>query len=152
VCSSAVSSWTQGLSYPVGAVVNYSSAQYIARYANPGYNPTISTYYWASYACNGTGTAPTCSNPIAAWVQGTNYAAGTVVSYNGLQYFAKYANPGYNPSISTYYWAPVAAWVQGKSYAAGNVVSYSGATYQAKYANPGYNPTISTYYWTKLGC
>jgi hypothetical protein len=65
---------------------------------------------------------------------------------------AKYANPGYNPTVSTYYWAPVGSWVQGKYYAVGSVVTYSGSTYKAKYANPGYNPTISTYYWSKLGC
>ncbi len=150
VCS-ITQSWVQGGSYKVGQVVSYSGGAYIARYANPGYNPTISTYYWAAYACNG-GTLATCTNPISNWIQGNNYAAGAVVIYNGLQYVAKYANPGYNPTISTYYWAPVGAWVQGKSYAAGNVVTYSGATYRATYANPGYNPSISTYYWSRLGC
>jgi hypothetical protein len=64
---------------------------------------------------------------------------------------AKYANPGYIPTVSTYYWAPIVAWVHGKSYAAGAVVSYGGATYQAMSANPDYNPTISANYWTKLG-
>jgi chitodextrinase len=149
-CSSTVSNWTQGLSYAASAVVSYNGSPYIAKYANPGYNPTTSTYYWASYACKS--SAPTCTDPIAGWVQGQSYAAGAVVSYQGLQYVAKYANPGYNPSVSTYYWAPVGSWVQGKSYAAGSVVTYSGSTYKAKYANPGYNPTISTYYWSKLGC
>jgi len=24
---------------------------YIAKVANPGYNPTISTYYWSQYVC-----------------------------------------------------------------------------------------------------
>ena len=152
VCTSAVTSWTQGQSYPAGAVVSYGAVQYVAKYANPGYNPAVSAYYWATYTCNGGGAAATCSNPIATWVQGTNYTAGKVVSYNGLQYVAKYANPGYNPTVSTYYWAPVGAWVQGKAYATGNLVTYSGGTYQAKFANPGYNPTISTYYWAKLGC
>jgi hypothetical protein len=42
------------------------------------------------------------------WVQGQSYATGSVVSYNGKLYRAKYANPGYNPTISTYYWAPAA--------------------------------------------
>ncbi len=151
VCSSTISNWTQGQNYPAGTVVNYNSTRYVAKYANPGYNPTVSSYYWASYTCN-SGGSTTCSNPIKAWVQGSNYAAGAVVTYNGLQFVAKYANPGYIPTVSTYYWAPIGAWVQGKSYAAGAVVTYSGATYQAKSANPGYNPTISTNYWTKLGC
>jgi hypothetical protein len=48
----------------------------------------------------------TCSYP--AWVMGRQYAAGAIVSYNGSLYIAKFANPGYNPTISTYYWAPYA--------------------------------------------
>ena len=48
--------------------------------------------------------AGTCSAP--AWVQGRQYAAGAIVSYNGSLYIAKFANPGYNPTISTFYWAP----------------------------------------------
>jgi ABC-type Fe3+-hydroxamate transport system substrate-binding protein len=71
--------------------VSYSGLQYVAKFANPGYTPTISTYYWAPSAVN--------------WVQGKQYAAGSVVSYGGKQYVAKYANPGYTPTISTYYWA-----------------------------------------------
>ncbi len=150
-CPSPTNSWTQGAAYAVGQVVGYNGSLYVARYANPGYNPTMSTYYWAAYACKSGATA-VCLNPVTNWVQGSSYAAGAVVIYQGLQYVAKYANPGYNPTISTYYWAPVGAWVQGKYYAAGSVVTYSGATYKASYANPGYNPTISTYYWSKLGC
>jgi len=151
-CTSSLTAWVQGLPYAAGTVVSYGNQLYIARYANPGYNPTISTYYWAAYACNGGSGTASCTHPITQWVQGSNYAAGAVVIYNGLQYVAKYANPGYNPTISTYYWAPVSTWVQGKAYAAGSVVTYGGATYKASYANPGYNPTISTYYWARLGC
>ena len=82
-----------------------------------------------------------------------NYAAGSVVTYNGSAYVAKYANPGYNPTISTYYWAPYApTWVMGQYYAAGSIVTYQGRMYRAKYANPGYNPTISTYYWAPYSC
>ncbi len=94
--------------------------------------------------------APLCS----AWVQGQSYAAASIVSYSGTLYQAKYANPGYNPTISTYYWARYtgSTWVQGRYYAAGSVVTYSGRLYRAKYANPGYNPTISTYYWAPAGC
>jgi hypothetical protein len=124
----------------------------LAKYANPGYNPTVSTYYWSRYDCNSLSAAPVCSSTVGNWTQGLSYPASAVVSYNSSLYIAKYANPGYNPTISTYYWAPVGAWVQGKSYAAGNVVTYSGATYRATYANPGYNPSISTYYWSRLGC
>ena len=87
-------------------------------------------------------------------MQGQYYAAGSVVSYGGTLYRAKYANPGYNPTISTYYWTrdTRTTWVQGQYYPAGSVVIYNGTSYRAKYANPGYNPTISTYYWAPGGC
>ena len=96
--------------------------------------------------------APSCA--AAAWVQGQYYTAGSVVSYGGTLYRAKYANPGYNPTISTYYWTrdTRTTWVQGQYYPAGSVVIYNGTSYRAKYANPGYNPTISTYYWAPGGC
>lgn len=44
--------WSQGKQYAAGSIVSYPDNQkYIARVANPGYNPTISTYYWSQYAC-----------------------------------------------------------------------------------------------------
>ena len=40
------------------------------------------------------------------WTQGSQYAAGSTVSYSdGNLYRAKFANPGYNPTISTYFWS-----------------------------------------------
>jgi chitinase len=46
------SSWVQGRQYAAGSVVSYPDGNvYIANASNPGYNPTISTYYWARYAC-----------------------------------------------------------------------------------------------------
>jgi chitodextrinase len=50
-------------------------------------------------------TAAGCS-ASSNWVQGQQYAAGSVVSYAGQSYVAKFANPGYTPTISTYYWSP----------------------------------------------
>ena len=44
--------WRQGRQYAAGSIVSYTNSKlYIARVANPGYNPTISTYYWSQYAC-----------------------------------------------------------------------------------------------------
>ena len=49
-CSAA--NWSQGRQYAAGSIVTYSNSKlYIARVANPGYNPTISTYYWSQYVC-----------------------------------------------------------------------------------------------------
>ncbi|CDS55108.1 hypothetical protein [Polaromonas sp. CG9_12] len=190
------SAWVQGKQYAVGSIVSYSNGtQYKANFANPGYDPTISTYFWSQYICAVSSTAsiatapapapipapaPTCSS--SAWVQGKQYAAGSIVSYsNGTQYKANFANPGYDPTISTYFWsqyicavsstasiatapapAPIPApaptcnsstWTQGKQYSAGSVVTYSnGLKYKANFANPGYNPTISTYFWSRYAC
>ncbi|MBG6076602.1 hypothetical protein IWX85_002439, partial [Polaromonas sp. CG_9.11] len=87
--------------------VSYSNGlSYVAKFANPGYNPTISTYYWDPAPCSVSPPPVVCTKP-AAWVNGQYYAAGARVSYsNGLSYVAKFANPGYNPTISTYYWDP----------------------------------------------
>ena len=108
------SSWTQGKQYAAGSVVSYPDGKlYIAKFANPGYNPTISTYFWSQYVCSVAAVpapAPTpsaCSKP--AWIQGKQYAAGNVVSYsNGRLYIARVANPGYDPTISTYFWSQYA--------------------------------------------
>ena len=103
--------------------------------------------------------AALCVKP-AAWVSGQQYATGARVSYSdGLSYVAKFDNPGYNPTISTFFWAPIAsctkpaAWVLGQQYAAGARVTYSnGLIYAAKFANPGYDPSISTYFWAPVAC
>ena len=102
-------SWAEGRYYAAGSIVSYSGRSYRATRANPGYNPTVSTYYWSNHYCSG-GTAPapttekiSCSQP--SWVEGRRYAAGNSVRYsNGALYVAKFANPGYNPTVSTYYW------------------------------------------------
>ena len=45
--------WATGAAYQVGSVVKYSpnGRLYRARVANPGYNPTVSTYFWDSFTC-----------------------------------------------------------------------------------------------------
>ncbi|ADB34097.1 Chitinase [Kribbella flavida DSM 17836] len=52
--------------------------------------------------------APSAAQACTAanWVAGTWYPAGTVVRYNGLYYVAEHDNPGYDPTISTWYWEP----------------------------------------------
>ena len=45
------SNWSEGKQYAAGSIVSYSNRTYIAKFYNPGYNPTISTYYWSQYAC-----------------------------------------------------------------------------------------------------
>jgi chitodextrinase len=118
--------WVQGKQYAVGSIVTYPGGkQYIAKVANPGYDPTVSTYFWSQYFCAVSvapapapapvvAPAPTPTPVVApkpscsstAWTQGKQYAVGSVVTYaKGVMYIAKVANPGYNPTISTYFWA-----------------------------------------------
>ncbi|MEU5364143.1 glycoside hydrolase family 19 protein [Streptomyces sp. NPDC005925] len=52
-CSS-YPNWVAGKSYATGDVVRYTDGKaYIAEHDNPGYDPTISTWYWEPYACDG---------------------------------------------------------------------------------------------------
>ncbi|MEV7285128.1 glycoside hydrolase family 19 protein [Streptomyces sp. NPDC093252] len=57
-CSS-YPNWVAGQSYAAGAIVRYTDGKaYIAEHANPGYDPTISTWYWEPYACDTTPGTP----------------------------------------------------------------------------------------------
>jgi predicted chitinase len=47
--------WQQGAWYTTGNVVRYNGSYYIAEHDNPGYSPTISTWYWDPYSCGGGG-------------------------------------------------------------------------------------------------
>jgi len=49
------------------------------------------------------------TNNCPAWVSGQQYYAGNKVSYQGGYYIAEYDNPGYIPTVSTYFWEPISA-------------------------------------------
>ena len=50
--SCSAEGWKQGKQYAAGSIVSHSNRQlYIAKSYNPGYDPTISTYYWSQYYC-----------------------------------------------------------------------------------------------------
>ncbi|WP_105968028.1 glycoside hydrolase family 19 protein [Streptomyces geranii] len=52
-CSS-YPAWVAGKAYVTGNIVRYTDGKaYIAEHDNPGYDPTISTWYWEPYACDG---------------------------------------------------------------------------------------------------
>lgn len=102
-----------GTKYATGTIVNFADngKNYIATHDNPGYDPTISTYFWSPYtACSAPAPAPapapSCSFPNYAW--GSNYVTGNIVTYpdNGKYYIATHDNPGWDPTISTYFWSP----------------------------------------------
>jgi len=108
-CSGATT-WTAGTYYNVGAIVEYPSNgdYYVATNANPGYDPTISTWYWSPYTCSGSSSGGSTCSSATTWVAGTYYNVGAIVEYpaNGQYYIATNANPGYDPTISTWYWSP----------------------------------------------
>ncbi|GLY54113.1 glycoside hydrolase family 19 protein [Lentzea sp. NBRC 102530] len=97
--------WVAGQWYTAGTTVRYTDGKYYtAEHDNPGYDPIISTWYWEPANCGGGGGGGTCSAPD--WVAGQWYPAGSIVRYapNGLYYIAENENPGYDPTISTWYW------------------------------------------------
>jgi predicted chitinase len=104
--------WSAGTNYTVGTVVRYNGSFYRAKNENPGYDPVISTWFWEPVAsCPGGngGNNGGGNTSCAAWVAGTNYYAGNIVSHNGSYFIAEHDNPGYDPLISTWFWEPVAS-------------------------------------------
>ncbi|MCX2947492.1 glycoside hydrolase family 19 protein [Lentzea sp. NEAU-D7] len=100
--------WTAGTWYPVGSIVKYTNGQYYrAKNENPGYDPIISTWYWEPTSCDGGGGGGggTCTS-ATDWVAGRQYYTGNIVRYNGSYYIAEHDNPGYDPTISTWFWEP----------------------------------------------
>ena len=70
-CSS-YPNWTAGKSYVTGDIVRYTDGKaYIAEHDNPGYDPTISTWYWDPYSCDGGSTDPSGSSFAAVSVSNT---------------------------------------------------------------------------------
>jgi predicted chitinase/chitodextrinase len=115
--------WQQGKSYNPGDIVRYpaNGKLYKCTNANPGYDPTISTWFWDPTSCDGGNPPPVTPPPVTpppptggnscnatTWQQGKSYNPGDVVLYasNGNFYKCTNANPGYDPTISTWFWSP----------------------------------------------
>lgn len=108
--------WMLANAYPVGSVVKYTDGHlYIAKVATrPGIRPTISTYYWATKSlCAAPTPTPVpistpAPEPVACnypdWIEFKQYQTGDIVKYQGALYKAAYANPGYIPTVSTFFW------------------------------------------------
>ena len=71
-----------------------------------------------------TSAAADCSS-YPTWVAGQYYNVGDIVQYpaNGQYYIATNANPGYDPTISTWYWSPYDCGSSGGGNSGGFVVS-----------------------------
>ncbi|MFI6099511.1 chitinase [Lentzea sp. NPDC051213] len=98
--------WVQGQWYTTGSIVKFEGAYYIAEHDNPGYSPTVSTWYWEPTSCDGGGGGGGGTCTYTDWVQGQWYVTGNIVKFEGNFYIAEHDNPGYSPTVSTWYWEP----------------------------------------------
>ncbi|MEY9962539.1 putative chitinase [Streptacidiphilus sp. MAP12-16] len=106
-------SWSSGAVYTGGMDASYNGHEWQAKWWTQGDTPGGSVGVWAdegsctggSGGGSGGGTGSGCTYP--AWVAGHAYVAGDIVQYsNGNLYRASHDNPGYDPTISTWYWDP----------------------------------------------
>jgi chitodextrinase/predicted chitinase len=104
-----VTAWSSTAVYTGGMTASFNGHNYQAKWWTQGEQPPGTSGVWADDGtCDGGTTPPsgTCNYP--QWVAGTNYVAGDIVQYpaNGQYYQATHDNPGYDPTISTWYWSP----------------------------------------------
>lgn len=98
--------------YTGGMQASYNSHNWTAKWWTQYEAPSTggSGVWTDNGACDGGtsggGGTGTCSYPD--WVAGQSYATGAIVRYpsNGQYYQATHDNPGYDPTISTWYWSP----------------------------------------------
>jgi chitinase len=103
--------WNASSVYTGGQSASYNGHNWTAKWWTEGETPGAADVWADSGACgSGGGSGGTtggsgCSYP--SWVAGRSYVTGDVVTYtNGLLYIATHDNPGYDPTISTWYWSP----------------------------------------------
>jgi predicted chitinase len=105
--------WSSTVAYTGGQTASYNGDNWSAKWWTQGDVPgNNSQNVWVDQgACSssgggGGGGGGGCTYP--AWVAGQNYNVGDIVTYtpNGGLYIATHANPGYDPTISTWYWSP----------------------------------------------
>ena len=114
--ASCAATWSSATVYVGGNSASYNGDNWQAKWWTQGDTPGGSAGVWTDEgACGGGGgTTPPPTTPPAggscsypAWVAGASYSAGAIVQYsNGLYYQATHDNPGYDPTISTWYWSP----------------------------------------------
>jgi len=116
--------WAEDVAYSTGAVVNYGGKSYKClqpHTSQPGWTPAAVPALWQETGtCSGSGSTTTTTSTTAgsggaggggscsypAWQQGYNYHTGDIVIFNGSSYIAEHDNPGYDPTISTWFWDP----------------------------------------------
>ena len=105
--------WNSTSVYTGGMAASYSGHNWSAKWWTQGETPGHADVWADQGACGGssggsggtTGGSGGCSYP--AWAAGRSYVTGDIVQYtNGNFYIATHDNPGYDPTISTWYWSP----------------------------------------------
>jgi predicted chitinase len=103
--SCTFATWVAGKSYNPGDIVTYSANKqnYVCTNANPGYDPTISTWFWSPYSCSSGG------GTIGATSSGGSSAAGIAGVLSSAQFDslfpsrnAIYTYAGLTSTASTY--------------------------------------------------
>ena len=110
--TTCAAAWNATSVYTDGMQASFNGHDYTAKWWTQGEQPPGTSGVWTDDGtCGGGGgsTPPgggSCDYP--QWVAGTNYVAGDIVEYpaNGQYYQATHDNPGYDPTISTWYWSP----------------------------------------------
>jgi predicted chitinase/chitodextrinase len=113
--AACAAAWSSSAVYTGGMSASYNGDNWTAKWWTQGDTPGGSAGVWADQgACGGSGGSSggsggssSCSG-YPTWVAGTYYNVGAIVEYpaNGQYYIATNANPGYDPTISTWYWSP----------------------------------------------
>lgn len=112
--ATCASAWNASSVYTGGMAASYNSHNWSAKWWTQGETPGAADVWADQGTCSGGsgstggttgGSTGGCSYP--AWAAGHAYATGDIVRYtNGLDYIATHDNPGYDPTISTWYWSP----------------------------------------------
>jgi len=158
--------WASGSNYALGQVITFNNIAYqlTINGENVNQNPAIQTP--AHYTRLGR-TLPVSS--YTAWVSGTNYNVGEVVSYNGVVYvlFNNGETQNQNPAIQPTHWVSqptlinaftfwkseaievVGSWDSSMVYPIGTIIEYLGELYISKSDSPnmfGEPPTNTDYF------
>ncbi|WP_018348818.1 glycoside hydrolase family 19 protein [Longispora albida] len=103
-----VTAWSSASVYVGGSTASYNSRNWKAKWWTQGERPGTADVWADQGACGGGGTptpASSCNHPN--WVQGHAYVTGDIVRYtDGKFYIAEHDNPGYDPTVSTWFWDP----------------------------------------------
>ncbi|WP_328913855.1 MULTISPECIES: glycoside hydrolase family 19 protein [unclassified Streptomyces] len=111
--ATCASAWNSSSVYTGGMSASYNSHNWLAKWWTQGETPGAADVWADQGSCGSSGgsggttggSGGTCSYP--AWVAGHAYVTGDIVRYtNGNFYRASHDNPGYDPTISTWYWDP----------------------------------------------